>query len=398
MRRKEVQIKMKFKQLLALLLCISLLMLTVTACRNSDDDDDSYQNGNGSEGTPPVNTPDLTDNDDLALQEAREILQLLQENLDSPDFIGLFFYLMEEFTEDPGVEQFPYGYLFKEGEMMDEFYNATRSLEIGGLSDIVETDYGYHIILRLPIDLDGILLEPLDYGIVRTLREDVFERMLFEWRNSLNIEFSPEYTSIDIPTLFSPDSSLNEAFNTFAPDTVMMSSGDIVITWDWLYGFIYRQIQSMLMAVYDFVIMPDTDLSDFPVIDWHEEFPDGNTVEVLILLYATNDATNYMSYKYGVNLNNITLDDDTIHMFDAYIEDLIITVETDEEYDIYEDFAAFLRHNFGIYDVEVFKTLSYIDLLIGSYYDEFPDENIIDFAESEGFLMAAHILRVKPGF
>lgn len=59
--------------------------------------------------------------------------------------------LMIEYTEDPGVETNPDGYVFTTGEMVEEFENATKSLAVGRMSGIVETDYGYHIIKRIPL-------------------------------------------------------------------------------------------------------------------------------------------------------------------------------------------------------------------------------------------------------
>lgn len=37
---------------------------------------------------------------------------------------------------------------FGRGMMVPEFEQAAFDLEVGGLSDIVETDFGYHLILR----------------------------------------------------------------------------------------------------------------------------------------------------------------------------------------------------------------------------------------------------------
>lgn len=55
--------------------------------------------------------------------------------------------LIEEYNEDPG--QVAGGsYTFTPGEMVDEFYQGTKALEIGGVSEPVKTSYGYHVIKR----------------------------------------------------------------------------------------------------------------------------------------------------------------------------------------------------------------------------------------------------------
>lgn len=65
--------------------------------------------------------------------------------------------LIEEYNEDPGQASDMHGYLFAaDGSMVEEFETASFALEEGGISEPVETPYGYHIIKRLPIDLDYV--------------------------------------------------------------------------------------------------------------------------------------------------------------------------------------------------------------------------------------------------
>ncbi len=59
--------------------------------------------------------------------------------------------LVAEYGTDPGMTQNPDGYVFTKGEMVLPFETAAFSAEIGEITPPVKTDYGYHVILRLPL-------------------------------------------------------------------------------------------------------------------------------------------------------------------------------------------------------------------------------------------------------
>ncbi len=81
---------------------------------------------------------------------AQSLLERLQAEGDNVE--NLLDQLAEEHSED-GHLAAPDGYTFDDDDsLVGGFREAALAVEVGQLTDIVETDYGYHIILRLPVD------------------------------------------------------------------------------------------------------------------------------------------------------------------------------------------------------------------------------------------------------
>lgn len=59
--------------------------------------------------------------------------------------------LLTIYGEDPGMTAHPGGYLFGPGEMVTEFEGGTKALQPGQISAPIQSSYGWHIILRLPL-------------------------------------------------------------------------------------------------------------------------------------------------------------------------------------------------------------------------------------------------------
>ncbi|MCD8107557.1 MAG: peptidyl-prolyl cis-trans isomerase [Oscillospiraceae bacterium] len=80
-----------------------------------------------------------------ALAYAEEILAALQES----DDVETAVYEYAQDADDSGMVDNEVGYMFTYGDMVEEFEEASFALEVGELSGIVESTYGYHIIYRL---------------------------------------------------------------------------------------------------------------------------------------------------------------------------------------------------------------------------------------------------------
>ena len=59
--------------------------------------------------------------------------------------------LLTIYGEDPGMAANPGGYLFGPGDMVAEFEAGTKALQPGQISQPIQSSYGWHIILRLPL-------------------------------------------------------------------------------------------------------------------------------------------------------------------------------------------------------------------------------------------------------
>ncbi len=92
--------------------------------------------------------------DDVIAEKKAQAEDTLAQLQAADDLPALFDQLMNELSEDgraaDGALNAPDGYLAAPGDMVAEFEEASKALKEGELSGIVESGYGYHIILRLP--------------------------------------------------------------------------------------------------------------------------------------------------------------------------------------------------------------------------------------------------------
>ncbi len=132
--------------------------------------------------------------------------------------------LMNKYSEDPGLESYPDGYDFENGEMVSEFYNACKALEPGEVSDLVKSDYGYHIVMRMETDYetfskhdtyeDTIISNRISDKLV-SLREHVKVTYGFGYKNISVVDITWEFkypTRDAVPEL--PDLSIKDEAET----------------------------------------------------------------------------------------------------------------------------------------------------------------------------------------
>ena len=142
-------------------------------------------------------TQDLTTGEALSEEELAEKRQtaedLLAQLQASDDVVTLFSQLADEYSEDTGRETNPNGYIYTPGTMVTAFEDAAAALEPGQVSGIVESDYGYHIILRKDLS-EGLADDP---DMKRTLAQQYLQSLLEERMEEAEVTVSAELDDLD---------------------------------------------------------------------------------------------------------------------------------------------------------------------------------------------------------
>ncbi len=116
---------------------------------------------------------------------------LLAQIRAAADPVAKFDELMRANSEDPGLAQAPDGYNAQKGQMVPEFESTALALADGEISDVVEIPFGYHIILRLPLER----LEPVKEIYVA----HEMEKRVDQWLEEDGGETTDAFDKIDIP-------------------------------------------------------------------------------------------------------------------------------------------------------------------------------------------------------
>ena len=103
------------------------------------------------------------------LAQAQAVADELKAIGDRDALLARFAELKQELDEDTGKTAYPDGYVFTPGMMVSEFEETTAAQQPYEVSDPVETAYGYHVIMTLPLDPDAVI-QYSDNGAPMTAR------------------------------------------------------------------------------------------------------------------------------------------------------------------------------------------------------------------------------------
>lgn len=86
--------------------------------------------------------------------------------------------MMYRYSEDPGLKAYPDGYTFGRGEMLKAFEDVAFSLEPGQLSEVFESEEGYHIVLVTDKKIVSEAFDSVKESIYNTLRNDSYYKIV----------------------------------------------------------------------------------------------------------------------------------------------------------------------------------------------------------------------------
>lgn len=165
----------------------------------------------------------VTDEEKAAIKQKAE--ETLNELKAADDLNTLFDQRMNELSEDgrssaTGELNAPDGYFFGEGEMVAPFEEASKALKENEMSGLVETSYGYHIILRLPVDVEQarerwVSEQPAE-------AENKMNVQIAEWMEAAEVETTDAYDAIDPKAYYEKLSAYAE---TIMPEETTQPSG-----------------------------------------------------------------------------------------------------------------------------------------------------------------------------
>lgn len=115
--------------------------------------------------------------------------------------------LIAEYGADPGLTYYTDGYTFQAGagKMDLSFEAATAGLADFDVSDPVETAYGYHIIMRLPLKADAAIemtSETEKLTLAYFVAQELFAADSEGWARESKVEFTDTYQKMDLGALF----------------------------------------------------------------------------------------------------------------------------------------------------------------------------------------------------
>jgi hypothetical protein len=155
------------------------------------------------------NFPEAIDGNEITEEQKQETLDkanVLYKELsaitDADKLLTAFDAKMQELSDDPGKVSNPNGYQFTEGVMVESFTVTAQNTPVNTISEPVDIQYGYSIILRLPIDPNLDISSPYGGGTPRQLTvNSKMDELISTWTDELTIVSTEKFDNLDYAEL-----------------------------------------------------------------------------------------------------------------------------------------------------------------------------------------------------
>ena len=112
--------------------------------------------------------------------------------------------LIKTYGWDPGMESSPEGYFItRDTSFVEQFIDAAFKLKEGEISGVVESNYGYHILKREPVDMDYVNenVEELYESYFSEMASAKATELLEAEINKMTFTYSDEYNGLSYDSI-----------------------------------------------------------------------------------------------------------------------------------------------------------------------------------------------------
>lgn len=144
-----------------------------------------------------------------ALAEKEALVGEVQDKLAAgEDFDAL----IEQYGEDPGMQTNKDGYLIDQdgatldgSYMVEEFTNGATALAVDEISEPVQSDFGWHIIKRIPATEQDF--EDARYALVYAMTGESINSLISEWLEEAEVEYPEGHEDLTIADILGEDAA-----------------------------------------------------------------------------------------------------------------------------------------------------------------------------------------------